>query len=89
MILIVAAIPVCYITGLLIGWATPRRIKDKIKGVLESLFQQKSTPEDDLLEAFDYRRSLTISASTNNISECTALQDSAVEYKSYAPQSAY
>ena len=89
MILIAAAIPVCYITGLLIGWATPRRIKDKIKGVLESLFQQKSIPEDDILEAFDYRRSLSISASTNNNSECTALQDSAVEYKSYAPQSAY
>jgi hypothetical protein len=90
-ILIAAAIPVCYIIGLLISWATPRRIKDKIKGVLESLFQQESTPEDDFLEAlnFDYRRSLSISASTTNNSEYTALQDSAVEIKPYGPQSAY
>ena len=86
-ILVAAAIPVCYITGLLISWATPRRIKDKIKGILESLLQQASTPEDDILDASDYCRSLSISASTN--SEYTALQDSAIEFKSYGPQSAY
>ena len=86
-ILLAAAIPVCYITGLLISWATPRRIKDIIKGVMESVLQQKLTPEDDILEASDYRRSLSISASTN--SEYTALQDSAVEFKPYGLQTAY
>ena len=86
-IIIAAAIPVCYVTGLLVTWATPRRIKDKIKGLLESLWQQQSTPEDDILEASDYRRSFSVSGNTN--SEYTALQGSAVEFKSYSPQSPY
>ena len=85
--IIAAAIPVCYIIGLLITWVIPRRIKDKIKGVLESLWQQQSTPEGDILEASDYRRSFSVSGSTN--AEYTALQDSAIEFKSYGPQTAY
>ena len=88
-VIVAAAIPVLYITGLLISWATPRRIKDKIEQSFKGLLQlQQSTLEDDFLEATDYHRSYSISGSKYH-SEYTALQDSAVGYKWYGSQTTY
>ena len=87
-VIVAAAIPVCYIIGLLITWATPHRIKDKINGLFKSLLQQQSvSPEDNFLEATNYQRSCSASGSTN--SEYTALQDSAIGYKWYGSRTTY
>ena len=80
-VIVAAAVPVCYIIGLLICWATPHRFNNKIKCFLKDLLQQQSSPEDNILDATDYQRSRMISGSTN--SDYNVLQNSAAGYKSY------
>ena len=81
-VIVAAAVPVCYIIGPLICWATPHRINNKTKYLLKDLLQQQSTPEDNILDAADYQRSCMISGNTAN-SDYNVLQNSAAGYKSY------
>ena len=80
-VIVAAAVPVCYIIGLFISWATPHRITNKIKGYIKDLLQQQPSPEDNILDATDYQRSYSVSGSTR--SDYNALQNSASGYKSY------
>ena len=80
-VIMTATIPVLYITGLLVIWATPHRIKYKLIRFVKGLMQQQPCPDNSILEATDAHRPHMISRS--NASQYTALRESATGYKSY------
>lgn len=87
------AIPVLYITILLVNWATPYRIRTKIEKCYKLVFpvfwraEQRSTLEDEIIEATDYPRYQSLSETIDSAN--TASPKSNISHQTHSYGTAY